>query len=91
MANRTAAFWAGYVLALNTQEKSYKESLIFYFFLTSSVFVRWNKLLLGKGTVVLHKSYNATFHFNLTACDLTKMDEIHATMTYLLQNSLTAK
>lgn len=32
MADRTAAFWAGYVLALNTQEKSYKESLIFYFF-----------------------------------------------------------
>lgn len=37
MANRTAAFGAGYVLACNTQENSYKKTS---FFLTSSVFVR---------------------------------------------------
>lgn len=61
MANRTAAFRA--VLICNTQEKSSKENLIF--FKTSSVFVRLNKLLLSKGTVVLYRNYNATLNLLL--------------------------
>lgn len=71
-----------------TRKKSYTENLIFkkYVF-----FVRWNKLLLSKGTVVLCRNYNATLHFKLTAFHLTKMGVTHITVAYLLQNSLTTE
>lgn len=83
MANRTAAF--GALLAWHGKSPIQRTS----FLKTISVFVRWNKLLLSKGTVVLCSSYNATLHFKLTAFHLPKMGVTHITVAYLLQSSLT--
>lgn len=71
-----------------TREQSYTENLILK---NIAVFVRWNKLLLSKGTVVLCRNYNATLHFKLTAFHLTRMGVTHITVAYLLQNSLTTQ
>lgn len=85
MANRTAAF--GALLAWRGKSPIWRTS----FLKNIAVFVRWNKLLLSKGTVVLYRNYNATLHFKFTAFHLTKMGVTHITVAYLLQNSLTTK